>query len=440
MLYKSPVEAFSDEVGKADLLFDTADTISFEMAALLDRLNAEFGEEYEYWSTKDAHPLDLPKKQKKWLKEIKEEPTTYANLSPDWHAIDALHALHAAGYHITISSDRPAEMADVSKRWYDYWGVPYDDIEINGPDSKADIIKDHVEKGNPIILFDDDPRQMWTFPQDGVEVWTQRKPWTPADFSPPNCFVFDSWNEVLHRLAPQFTAAAKSRIIRFPEQADRELQMRAVVGGYPARTVKYTEDQPRDDRGRFGESGSSASTMSTSEWDRQASAYQQRLTDAQQHAIESYKGWASAVNLPLRGKGELDKEGKSTVRLLDRAIEYGHLSEATVLTRMIADAPAITNLQPGDSFVDKGYVSTTTSDEYTKSWLGGLGDGAKYATMLKIEAPADTHCAYGFTNRAEFENEKEVILPRGGTFTVRNVTPATETDPKIIELKWDGVK
>lgn len=208
LLVKSPVEAFQDEALKPDLLFDTADTISFEMAALLDRLNAEFGEEYTYWGTKQAHPLDISKKQKKWLEKVKDVPATYANLSPDWHAIDAMHALHIAGYHITISSNRPAEMKKVSKNWYDYWGVPYDDVEIDGPDSKEKVIKDHGPD-KPIILFDDDPAQMLAFPRDGVEVWTQRKPWTPKDFLPANCFIFDSWTEVLQRLAPTFASATK---------------------------------------------------------------------------------------------------------------------------------------------------------------------------------------------------------------------------------------
>lgn len=195
----APIDSFAAEATRPVLLFDTADTISFQMPLMLVLLNQQFHEQYEYWSTTKAHPLDIPKKQRKWLKEIKKEPETYANLMPDWHAIDAMHRLHDAGYHIIMSSDRPADMAAITQEWYQRWDVPYDEMVIEGPESKASIIAKHGA-GNPIILYDDDPRAMLAFPRDGVEVWTLRKPWTPEDFHPYNTWVFDAWSDCLSRL------------------------------------------------------------------------------------------------------------------------------------------------------------------------------------------------------------------------------------------------
>lgn len=184
------------------LICDTDDTVCFEAETVCSVLNAQFG------LTLDAtrlgsnyHPLVLPKGKhmNKWLRQWRQDPNSYINRAPDYEAFDALNALRGDGWHLTMASDRPAAALAITTNWYDTWGLGYDAVAVNGDGTKAALVAGHGPD-NPCILIDDDQRNLLSLPRPGVQVWSPRRPWTPASV-PPGAWVFESWTNLMARIA-----------------------------------------------------------------------------------------------------------------------------------------------------------------------------------------------------------------------------------------------
>lgn len=143
----------------------------------------------------------LPADQRAWLEAQFQRGSFYDDAPPDFHAIDALGAIRAAGLHTVVASDRAPDPTRVTtERWLKRWDVSYDELGLYGRGGKQRILAEYGPE-HPAILIDDDPAKAVTIARPGVQVWSPRRPWTPIDcHTYPNYWVFDSWTQVLDRL------------------------------------------------------------------------------------------------------------------------------------------------------------------------------------------------------------------------------------------------
>lgn len=152
-------------------------------------------------------------------------------------------------------------------------------------------------------------------------------------------------------------------------------------------------------------------------------------TPEQHEATLMYLRGANArIGKELRA-GELSEPSKPIVKGLDEAIAASPpapptLYRAVMLKNLPDDVRAtIESASPGDSWTEKGYTSTTKDPDLAKSLDPG-GTGDKSRVLLEITG---TEYWRGLDmERAEPDNpyalqEKEVLLPRDGTFRVDEV-------------------
>lgn len=127
----------------------------------------------------------------------------------------------------------------------------------------------------------------------------------------------------------------------------------------------------------------------------------------EKNAIEDYTtDKFQAVNGALRGEGELKGETKKLVDAVDSALEKAPKHEGTVFRSFQADPSLIAQLQPGKTFSDKAFMST--SKEPPKFIPKGsvalqiVGKNGVDIESLSLHGKA----------------EKEVLFPRGSKFEV----------------------
>lgn len=213
----TPGAAFLQVAERPVIVSDIDGVIGFLTETTVTALNAHFGTSLvvsdmtSYW-IEDT----LPAEQSRWLTAQFARGVTYANVAPDYSAIAALTALHDAGYHVIVSSDRPPDTtAAATGAWLAKWRVPHDEVRLLGRGGKKQVLSTYGPH-KPAILFDDDPAKAVTVARDGVQVWSPARPWTPKNWHRyPNYWVFPSWDAVLDRLGvdpdvpiPQFSRAA----------------------------------------------------------------------------------------------------------------------------------------------------------------------------------------------------------------------------------------
>jgi hypothetical protein len=175
---------------------DVDNVLAWHAEAVCIALNARFGTSYLV-TQMTAYPLAtmLEAEQAAWLAQYTERGSWCANLAPDHEAIAAMAAIRGTGHRVTISSDRPAQVADATTAWLDYWQVQRDGDLLQGPGSKQAAL---AASAAPAVLVDDDPRKWLTVARPGVGVWCPARPWTPQGWRKyPNVRVFQSWAEPL---------------------------------------------------------------------------------------------------------------------------------------------------------------------------------------------------------------------------------------------------
>lgn len=193
---------------------DIDGVLGFLTESAVTALNAHFGlsivvsDMQSYW-IEDT----LPAVQRQWLTAQFTKGVFYANVAPDYSAIAALTALHAAGLHVTVASDRPPETTrQATMAWLSKWRVPSDEVVLNGRGGKVATLAPYGPQ-RPAVLIDDDPAKALTVARPGVQVWSPQRPWTPQSWRRyPNYWVFPSWAAALDRLGvspdvpiPQFS-------------------------------------------------------------------------------------------------------------------------------------------------------------------------------------------------------------------------------------------
>jgi hypothetical protein len=180
--------------------------------------------------------------------------------------------------------------------------------------------------------------------------------------------------------------------------------------------TKYDEDQPRDEAGRFSSDGGSVEP-----------------TDAQFDALDDYVADRYVqINGYLRNNtvGRFDRLYiANQVSLIDSLMTP--LGEEKTLYRGVQPsdtADMLRTLEPGDTFSDKGFISTSQNFDFAQGWQDVPFSGSE-GVLLTISAPASTqgidvlNLVQGKDNAPLFygtntATEREVILQRDTTFEV----------------------
>lgn len=163
-------------------------------------------------------------------------------------------------------------------------------------------------------------------------------------------------------------------------------------------------------------------------------------------ALQHYVG-SMGINVDLR-RGD---EPNDDVREMDALFDASPgLSEDEILYRGLSlpSAADIARFKPGTSFTDLGFVSTTDDDvaasAFASARSGGAGGEGFERTgnaplRIAILARRGTPVVPGL-----MPGEREMILPRGGTFTVRAIgskgTVFVEYAAPTERKSWDGME
>ena len=142
---------------------------------------------------------------------------------------------------------------------------------------------------------------------------------------------------------------------------------------------------------------------------------QQPLNANEKEALKNYS-MSTSVNVWLN-EDKTNPLFEKQLANLDSAIQKGTLTSDSVLYRYPrGNLAAYRTATPGQVIPNKGYQSTSTD-------LKGLNYFKDKSTvLLQIHAPAGTHASYGGETSAGAAAEKEIILPRGSSFKVLNVS------------------
>jgi hypothetical protein len=185
-------------VAKPALFCDIDGVLSFQPEGLILAVNARFAETYLLADTRTYPFYDtLPRPQQQWAEANR--TVIAANLAPDTRAIRVLAKAAKAGIGVTVCTERPPEMAGLTRAWLAYWQVPgAADAQVVGPGGKEALLASYDED-NPALLVDDAPKNEG-LARPGVEVWVPPRPWTPQGKPPAGVTRFSDWREVSKRL------------------------------------------------------------------------------------------------------------------------------------------------------------------------------------------------------------------------------------------------
>lgn len=218
--------------------------------------------------------------------------------------------------------------------------------------------------------------------------------------------------------------------------------------------MAFDDSQPRDDLGRWTSGGGGAvggdaakvwantkpgptsaeAMLAASPGATPLAAAEASLQQDQtnERAVSAYVAGGDVLNHFLRAdEGErLTAQDQGYVAGMDAAIANQlPTSQDTVLYRGVAateaqnvanasgqaqlEAPSYGTMQPGTTFTDRGFASTTTNFSTAQGFARSSG------TILEVHAPEGTQglSVPGVTG-ADLLNESEVVLPRGTEFQV----------------------
>jgi len=229
---------------------------------------------------------------------------------------------------------------------------------------------------------------------------------------------------------------------------------------YGFQTKVFNPDQARDERGRFSSGGGAgvAEAEAPVSIERSNAAYERQqgddllgpgadkwydsLDDDELGGIGGYAGNPMSFYIngslrgtrsvlvegqPTTGEAALTKEQAKTVAGLDSALSKASLDHAVVTRRALSDK---TQFEPGTTFTDKGYVSTTVSPTYADRWTGGSAGASGHHTV-DVVIPKGAQAAYIrypqpiLAGRSTPGREGEVLIARNSQFRVDSPTQIT---------------
>lgn len=134
------------------------------------------------------------------------------------------------------------------------------------------------------------------------------------------------------------------------------------------------------------------------------------FTDHERTALDHWTGQDyQKINGHLRRGDAIDDAGAKDIAGLDDALAHSTTAKELTAYRGLA-APAWGSLEPGDTFADKGFVSTSLSQSRSHT--------------VTIDIPKGYHAIH-IANEFPMMNaaEDEVLLPRGSRFRVTAKQP-----------------
>jgi hypothetical protein len=142
------------------------------------------------------------------------------------------------------------------------------------------------------------------------------------------------------------------------------------------------------------------------------------LKGLEEASLENYKGSGYLdYNTSLRGGSPPSRD----IKALDAVLDRGTLGTDGLLYRG-ASTEVLSTLKLGQTFSDKGFVSTSISKDAADTFSRGIPP-----MMMRIKAPATTKGAFVGGREAEF------ILPRGQSYKVTGVNKRTR--PIMIDVE-----
>lgn len=193
---------------------------------------------------------------------------------------------------------------------------------------------------------------------------------------------------------------------------------------------KYSEDQPRDDHGRWAgesietrvrdsEKHSSIRNAITKEYDSLVKEQEARykLNNLEKSAVAKYtfQGY-NKMNQDLRRGGFMGKDPN-----LDSAISNSVISKNIDVYRgATLSAETVSKLTPGITFYDKGYNSTSLIPSNALSFANRGGEGRERVVFLINVPKGSNGLAVG--KLSQNPSEKEVLFSRGSRFKVESIS------------------
>lgn len=130
------------------------------------------------------------------------------------------------------------------------------------------------------------------------------------------------------------------------------------------------------------------------------------------------------MNAYLRGRDTDPTDiTKKTIEDVNAALNKGSVSEDTTAFRGLPER-LVADLKPGDTFTDKGFVSTSLDSAMAESFTGGTN------TLAEVRVPKGSKGGYmGSALTADYldseglEPERELLLPSGTEFRIVSKEP-----------------
>jgi len=146
------------------------------------------------------------------------------------------------------------------------------------------------------------------------------------------------------------------------------------------------------------------------------------MTDKEKQAMQEYTGaMFRDLGPALRSGKGVPKEHKKDVEQMDKLFEKASTKEDMTVFRGISDKSFLDKLKPGDSWQDKSFSSTTSSEAEAKNFARGDN-----SAIMEIRVPKGSK-AVSVKDISQFPNEEEVVMNRGGKFKVVEVIKGTRT-------------
>lgn len=224
-----------------------------------------------------------------------------------------------------------------------------------------------------------------------------------------------------------------------PEFAQLEPGYYAEDGSFIGKA--FDPNQPRDDKGRWSATGAKALSEDDLDkfiprWgDLNERAKRKRLQDA----VERWMGPEYiATNKALRdSRGDSMEWGtgphQTLIHRLDQTFrEAGHTLDEDIVVYRGIDKDAALQLEPGQTFRDYGFVSTSPWESDASSFLEGEEGGV----LMRITVPKGARVFSPFVQREDGPGraELELLLPRGNSFTVK-ASRGTSNGNRLLEVE-----
>ncbi|HWW87038.1 MAG TPA: hypothetical protein VNZ26_25755, partial [Vicinamibacterales bacterium] len=151
-----PVRAFMTEISRPRIVCDIDGTLAERDLAALVAINSKFDTAFRYRDMTATQGDWIEDKDiRKWYAKHHHDPIFLLDLPPYDEAIWALWSLHSGGYHVTIASDREADLLPLSTDWLDEHGVQYDAVRVGDGEKLA--LAQGASPQEPVVFIDDNP-------------------------------------------------------------------------------------------------------------------------------------------------------------------------------------------------------------------------------------------------------------------------------------------